>query len=135
MPTLNFRLSILAIGMMAVCADGFAGQAPVTETVLGDGFEAMDASALVRDAVDHSGAIRVAASEHWYSTQQLPDSLTVLDGCLLEPGLAGCTPEDRFQFERQGYFCADPVASRPGRPVFKRIVTLRDSWAKQNEAT
>lgn len=64
--------------MMAVCADGFAGQAPVTETVLGDGFEAMDASALVRDAVDHSGAIRVAASEHWYSTQQLPDSLTVL---------------------------------------------------------
>jgi glutaminyl-tRNA synthetase len=62
-----------------------------------------------------------------------PDSRTVLAGCMLEPGLAGCTPEDRFQFERQGYFCADPVASRPGRPVFNRIVTLRDSWAKQNE--
>ena len=62
-----------------------------------------------------------------------PDSRTVLAGCMLEPGLAGCTTEDRFQFERQGYFCADPVASRPGRPVFNRIVTLRDSWAKQNE--
>ena len=64
-----------------------------------------------------------------------PDSLTVLEGCMLEPGLAGCTPEDRFQFERQGYFCADPVASIPGRPVFNRIVTLRDSWAKQNKTT
>ena len=64
-----------------------------------------------------------------------PDSCTVLTGCMLEPGLAGCAPEDRFQFERQGYFCVDAVDSRPGRPVFNRIVTLRDSWAKQNETT
>ena len=64
-----------------------------------------------------------------------PDSRTVLAGCMLEPGLAGCAPEDRFQFERQGYFCVDAVDSRPGRPVFNRIVTLRDSWAKQNETT
>ena len=64
-----------------------------------------------------------------------PDSRTVLTGCMLEPGLAGCSPEDRFQFERQGYFCVDAVDSRPGRPVFNRIVTLRDSWAKQNETT
>ena len=64
-----------------------------------------------------------------------PDSRTVLTGCMLEPGLAGCAPEDRFQFERQGYFCVDAVDSRPGRPVFNRIVTLRDSWAKQNETT
>ena len=64
-----------------------------------------------------------------------PDSRTVLTGCMLEPGLAGCAPEDRFQFERQGYFCVDAVDSQPGRPVFNRIVTLRDSWAKQNETT
>ena len=42
-------------------------------------------------------------------------------------------PGDRFQFERLGYFCADPD-SRPGRPVFNRTVTLRDTWAKIEQA-
>lgn len=46
----------------------------------------------------------------------------------LEPGLEKAMPEDRFQFERHGYFVADREDSRPGRPVFNRIVTLRDSW-------
>lgn len=46
----------------------------------------------------------------------------------LEPGLDKAMPEDRFQFERHGYFVADREDSRPGRPVFNRIVTLRDSW-------
>ncbi|MCL1981303.1 MAG: glutamine--tRNA ligase/YqeY domain fusion protein [Proteobacteria bacterium] len=63
-----------------------------------------------------------------------PDSLSILSDCMLEPGLAEAGPDDRFQFERQGYFCFDPVASAPNAPVFNRIVTLRDSWAKQNEA-
>jgi len=40
-------------------------------------------------------------------------------------------PEGLFQFERQGYFCADPKDSAPGRPVFNRTVTLRDSWTKK----
>lgn len=62
-----------------------------------------------------------------------PTSLTVLPDCMLEPGLIKATPEDRFQFERQGYFCLDTVESKPDRPVFNRIVTLRDSWAKLNE--
>jgi glutaminyl-tRNA synthetase len=58
------------------------------------------------------------------------DSIEILPACRLEPGLAGAGPEDRFQFERQGYFCVDRVDSNPGSPVFNRTVTLRDSWAK-----
>ncbi|AKJ68609.1 glutaminyl-tRNA synthetase [Pandoraea thiooxydans] len=46
----------------------------------------------------------------------------------LEPGTAQAQPEDRFQFERHGYFVADRVDSQPGKPVFNRIVSLRDSW-------
>lgn len=46
----------------------------------------------------------------------------------LEPGLEKAMPEDRFQFERHGYFVADREDSKPGKPVFNRIVTLRDSW-------
>ncbi|HEY1043842.1 MAG TPA: glutamine--tRNA ligase/YqeY domain fusion protein, partial [Telluria sp.] len=48
----------------------------------------------------------------------------------LEPGMAAAQPEDRFQFERHGYFVADRVDSMPGKPVFNRIVTLKDSWQK-----
>ncbi|PTQ69526.1 glutamine--tRNA ligase/YqeY domain fusion protein [Pseudomonas sp. GV071] len=58
-----------------------------------------------------------------------PDSLQVLTGCRAEPSLAKALPEDRFQFEREGYFCADIKDSKPGQPVFNRTVTLRDSWA------
>ncbi len=59
-----------------------------------------------------------------------PDSLEILNDAILEPGLADAAAGDRFQFERQGYFCPDSRDSRPGRPVFNRIVTLRDTWAK-----
>ena len=59
-----------------------------------------------------------------------PESRTVLSGCRLEPGLADATPGGTVQFERQGYFCPDPV-STPARPVFNRTVGLRDSWARQ----
>ena len=48
----------------------------------------------------------------------------------LEPALRDAAPEDRFQFERHGYFVADRVDSAPGVPVFNRAVTLRDSWSK-----
>jgi glutaminyl-tRNA synthetase len=48
----------------------------------------------------------------------------------LEPGLANAAPEQRFQFERHGYFVADRVDSKPGKPVFNRITTLKDSWTK-----
>ena len=48
----------------------------------------------------------------------------------LEPALKNAAPEERFQFERHGYFVADRVDSKPGAPVFNRAVTLRDSWGK-----
>ncbi|HET7131849.1 MAG TPA: hypothetical protein VFJ95_06350, partial [Gammaproteobacteria bacterium] len=58
-----------------------------------------------------------------------PGSLRVVDAAL-EPALAAAQPGERFQFERTGYFVADSVLSKPGKPVFNRTVTLRDSWAK-----
>ncbi|MBI3159896.1 MAG: glutamine--tRNA ligase/YqeY domain fusion protein [Chloroflexi bacterium] len=61
-----------------------------------------------------------------------PQSLEVVTA-LLEPALAQVRPGDRYQFVRSGYFFADPQDSAPGKPVFNRIVGLRDSWAKQQK--
>jgi len=58
-----------------------------------------------------------------------PDSETVLGGCLVEPSLAGARPGETVQFERLGYFCPD-TDSGPGRLVFNRTLTLKDTWAK-----
>jgi len=58
-----------------------------------------------------------------------PDSLKILSGCKLEPSLANLKPLDKFQFQRQGYFCVDPDSTSE-HPVFNRTVPLRDSWAK-----
>ncbi len=58
-----------------------------------------------------------------------PKSLEVLRGCKVEPSLAEAKPGASYQFERLGYFCADPD-SQPGQPVFNRAVALRDTWAK-----
>ncbi len=57
-----------------------------------------------------------------------PDSLKTVTG-YLEPNAKGAKPLDKFQFERLGYFCLDPD-SEPGKLIFNRTVTLRDSWAK-----
>jgi glutaminyl-tRNA synthetase len=65
-----------------------------------------------------------------FLTQINPSSLEVLPECKVEASLAQAGPEARFQFERQGFFCADRFDHEPGRPVFNRTVTLRDSWAK-----
>ncbi|MEM9351861.1 MAG: glutamine--tRNA ligase/YqeY domain fusion protein [Planctomycetota bacterium] len=59
-----------------------------------------------------------------------PNSLEVVEA-KLEPSLADAEAGATFQFERTGYFCVDPVESKPGAPVFNRTATLRDSWAKQ----
>ena len=58
-----------------------------------------------------------------------PEALTILSESKLEPSLATARVAERFQFERQGYFCVDPDAAA-GRLVFNRTVTLRDTWAK-----
>jgi len=59
-----------------------------------------------------------------------PDSIEVLEHCKLEPSLAEVPPGEGVQFERKGYFCADSADSKPGKPVFNRTVSLRDTWAK-----
>jgi len=59
-----------------------------------------------------------------------PKSLEIVASCQAEPGLKQAKPGDRYQFLRQGYFCADTLDSKPGRPVFNRTATLRDTWAK-----
>ncbi len=62
-----------------------------------------------------------------------PESLVVLKDCKLEPSLAKAEPGDFYQFERQGYFCADIVDSKPGELVFNRTVALKDSWARMQQ--
>jgi glutaminyl-tRNA synthetase len=57
------------------------------------------------------------------------NSLEVLTSSRLEPSLAGVTPGERYQFERQGYFCVD-TDSKPKDLIFNRTVSLRDSWAR-----
>ncbi|GHU31128.1 glutamine--tRNA ligase [Betaproteobacteria bacterium] len=58
-----------------------------------------------------------------------PDSVRVIEA-KLEPALRDAKPEDRFQFERHGYFVADRHDAKVGAPVFNRTVTLKDSWVK-----
>lgn len=71
----------------------------------------------------------VGAEEGDFKSFLNPNSLEVLENCKLERSLADTKPGSRFQFERQGYFSCDPD-SEPGKPVFNRIVQLKDSWAK-----
>lgn len=58
------------------------------------------------------------------------ESLDTLSHCFLEANLETADPGERFQFEREGYFCRDTEHSENGKPVFNRAVTLRDTWAK-----
>ena len=58
-----------------------------------------------------------------------PDSKRIVRA-YLEPGARRANAEDRYQFERHGYFVADRIDSKPGMPVFNRIVSLRDSWSR-----
>ena len=59
-----------------------------------------------------------------------PNSLTVLTTCYVEQSLKNPAPGSQYQFERLGYFCADEKDTKDGRPVFNRVVSLRDSWTK-----
>jgi glutaminyl-tRNA synthetase len=80
----------------------------------------------VADPARHAG--------HDFHEYLNPESLVIADQCRVEPALARAGVGDVFQFERQGYFVADTADSKPGKPVFNRIVTLRDSWAKLEKA-
>lgn len=63
-----------------------------------------------------------------------PDSLKVIENALIEPAVITDKPDVRFQFERQGYFYADPVDYRDEHPVFNKIVGLKDSWHKKAQS-
>lgn len=60
-----------------------------------------------------------------------PESLVVLQDCLVEPEVKTFAPETRFQFERKGYFCIDRRDSTPESLVINRTVTLRDTWSRK----
>ena len=78
---------------------------------------------LFRDPAPDHDVERLAEQLH-------PDSLEVLESGVVEPSLALASPGARFQFERLGYFVADSRDHTPGRPVFNRTVTLRDTWGR-----
>ena len=68
-------------------------------------------------------------AEEDFLTTINPNSLEIRQG-FVEPGLQNASPEAPYQFEREGYFCADSRYSRPNQLVFNRTVGLRDTWAK-----
>jgi glutaminyl-tRNA synthetase len=72
--------------------------------------------------------------EEDFKTCLNPKSLESLKECLVEPGLSGAAPGSRYQFLRNGYFIADAEDFTVERPVFNRIVSLKDSWAKIQKA-
>jgi glutaminyl-tRNA synthetase len=68
-----------------------------------------------------------------YTAHLNPASLQILTGCKLEPSLADGVEGQPFQFEREGYFCADSQGLAEGKRVFNRTVTLRDTWANSEQ--
>ena len=62
-----------------------------------------------------------------------PDSLKIIKNALVEPAVITDKIDERFQFERQGYFYADPIDYTNEKPVFNKIVGLKDSWAKKTK--
>ena len=71
-----------------------------------------------------------AGSDQDFVTLLNPNSLEILNLCHVEPSLKDAAPGSGYQFERLGYFCVDVKDSNVGRPVFNRIVQLRESWGK-----
>lgn len=70
--------------------------------------------------------------EDWNSVIN-PDSLVILKNCMLEPYLKASKPEEKFQFIRLGYFCVDRKYSREDNLVLNRIVSLKDTWRRNNK--
>jgi glutaminyl-tRNA synthetase len=62
-----------------------------------------------------------------------PDSLKIVTSCKMEPSLKNAPAGNRYQFERLGYFYFDPAASIGGKRVFNRTVSLKDTWAKEEQ--
>ena len=95
---------------------------------------AIDAEARLYDNLFTKENPNETAEGQDFTVNLNPNSLETLTGCKLEPGLANAAPGSRFQFERLGYFCVD-LDSSPGKPVFNRTASLRDTWAKIQKRT
>lgn len=78
---------------------------------------------------DRLFSIHDPGSEEDFTKYLNPDSLEIVQSCYAELSLKNAEPGSRYQFERMGYFCADPDSTE-NRLVFNRIVPLRDSWTK-----
>lgn len=93
---------------------------------------ALDAEVRLYESLMLTDPAKIPADQDW--TQQLnPRSLERLPSCKVEPSLISIAPGTSVQFERVGYFCADPD-SAPNKLVFNRTVTLKDAWAKLEKA-
>jgi len=77
---------------------------------------------------DRLFSVEDPAGDNWKSFIN-QNSLEIVGNCVVEPGLQSAKPQDRFQFERLGYYCVDDE-SKPDHLIFNRTVTLRDTWAK-----
>jgi len=76
---------------------------------------------------------RLYACENPQSIEDLnPDSLKIIENALIEPAVVTDKPDVRFQFERHGYFYADPIDYTDAKPIFNKIVGLKESWSKKN---
>lgn len=78
---------------------------------------------------DRLFSIHDPGSEEDFTKYLNPESLTILTTCYAESSLKNAGPGSRYQFERVGYFCVDPDSTKD-KPVFNRVVPLRDSWSK-----
>ena len=90
----------------------------------------MDEESIEEDVETEEGAESEAAPAKDFISRLNPNSLTVKKGCMVEPAIAQAQIGDRFQFLRMGYFCMDPDSSQ-GKPVYNRIVSLKDSKPKE----
>jgi glutaminyl-tRNA synthetase len=93
--------------------------------------EAAHAAAVAGDEAEVE-EVSLATAERTYLDDLNPDSKRVITA-YVEPALAQAAPEERVQFERHGYFVADLVDHVPGRAVFNRAVTLKDSWKQGHD--
>ena len=103
--------------------DAVKAEARLYEPLIMDEDQQLEAAAEEAEETEETDAPK------GFNVKMNPDSLVVVDTCLVEPAIAGSNVGDRFQFLRTGYFCKDPDSTED-HPVFNRIVALKDSWAK-----
>ncbi len=103
--------------------DAVPAEARLYEPLIMDEDQALEAAAEEAEETEETDAPK------GFNVKMNHDSLVVVDTCLVEPAIAKSNVGDRFQFLRTGYFCKDPDSTEE-KPVFNRIVALKDSWAK-----